>query len=115
LERNETTAGFRFSGSEIPDTKICDALIVARAAPHGSAVNSPRRDLLFPDDCAFAIRIDAVHHSGFVADQEDSFSSAHRAQDSRVAEIRIDERQLRAIGLVLRPTGEVPAVVLCKL
>src|SRR5882762_10597844 len=109
LQRDESASNLRFSGRKIGDAEIRNSLVVAGAAPHESAIQSARSDLLLPKNRAFTVGIQSVHHAGLVTCDQDAFSAAERSKNSRIAEVRIDEWIFRAIRLVLADAGEVVA------
>ena len=90
-------------------------MIVAGAAPHRSAKDTPSRDFLVPDNGAFTIGIDAIHRAALVARNENAFSAPERAQNTGVTKVRVHDRVPRTVRFVLPDAGEGPPVVLRKL
>src|SRR5262249_40204207 len=115
LKRYQAAAYFGFSRSEVGNPNVRDALIVAGAAPHGSAKDTASRDFLVPDNGAFAIGIDAIHRAALVARDENAFSAPKRSENTGVPKIRVHNRVPRTVRFVLPDAGEGPPVVLRKL
>src|SRR5262245_52704729 len=61
-QRYQAAADFWFSAGEVRDAHVCNAGIIAGAAPHESAIHASRSNLLLPDDRALALRIDPIDH-----------------------------------------------------
>ena len=115
LKRNQAATYFGFSRGEVGNPNVGDALIVAGAAPHRSAKDTPSRDFLVPDNGAFTIGIDAIHRAALVARNENAFSAPERAQNTGVTKVRVHDRVPRTVRFVLPDAGEGPPVVLRKL
>src|SRR5262249_48798371 len=112
---DQTASNFGFAGREIGHADVSNALVIACAAPHRSAIHATRCDLLFPKDLSFLVGIAAVHHARLVTRYEHPLARTKRAKHSGVAEIRIDEGVSRAVRFILPDTREVIAIALGEL